>query len=275
MRRKNQKNQKKKRPRTLNRLTARTADPHILYERSVQCTESTIDLIDDVFKQAGKPPALRLREDFSGTSKLCADWVAGHPERTAVGVDIDAPTLAWAKAHNIAPLGEDEKRRVTLLESDVLDCRADGFDAILAFNFSYWVFHERAVLKRYFRNAFKSVKEGGVFLLDIYGGPDSQFVMEEETEYDDYTYVWDQTSFDPINNHIICQIHFRFPDGSRLEEAFTYDWRIWSMPELRDILEEVGFREVTAWWDCEDDITRPKDEVENLVSWVAYLAAWK
>ena len=75
--------------------------------------------------------------------------------------------------------------------------------------------------------------------------------------------------------HIICHIHFRFPDGSQLEEAFTYDWRIWSMPELRDILKEVGFKKIVAWWDCEDDIIRPRKEVENLVSWVAYLAAWK
>jgi hypothetical protein len=99
--------------------------------------------------------------------------------------------------------------------------------------------------------------------------------MEEETEYDDYTYVWDQASFDPINNHIVCHIHFRFSDGSALEKAFTYDWRIWSIPELRDILEEVGFKNVVTWWDCDDDIIRPKTAVENLISWVAYLAAWR
>ena len=220
-------------------------------------------------------PALRLREDFSGTAKLCADWVVTHPKRTAVGVDIDRDTLAWAEANHLAALDEAARRRVTLVESDVLDCRKTGFDVILAFNFSYWIFRERAVLKEYFENAFRSVKRGGVFLLDIYGGPDSQFVMEEETEFDGFTYVWDQAYFDPINNHIICHIHFRFPDGSDIEKAFTYDWRIWSMPELRDLLEEVGFKKVEAWWDCEDDVIRPKKEVENLISWVSYLAAWK
>lgn len=269
------KQKKKKRVVKRQRLTARTADRHVLYENSVQCTESTIDLIDEVYNNAGKPPCMHLREDFSGTSALCADWVRSHPERTAVGVDIDRPTLRWAEANNLATLAPGEAERVRLVESDVLDCAETGFDAVLAFNFSYWIFQQRAQLKRYFENAYASVKKGGLFLLDIYGGPDSQFVMEEETEFDDYTYVWDQASFDPINNHIVCHIHFRFPDGSSIDEAFTYDWRIWSMPELRDLLKEVGFKEVNAWWDCEDDIIRPKEEVENLVSWVAYLAAWK
>ena len=100
-------------------------------------------------------------------------------------------------------------------------------------------------------------------------------MMEEETERDGFTYVWDQESVDPINNHIVCNIHYRFPDNSELTKAFVYDWRIWSIPELRDILEEIGFRKTTVWWDCEDDVLRPKEAVENLISWVAYLAAWK
>jgi cyclopropane fatty-acyl-phospholipid synthase-like methyltransferase len=151
----------------------------------------------------------------------------------------------------------------------------EGFDAIVAFNFSYWVFKERATLKQYFQNAFESLDPRGLFLLDVYGGPDSQFVMEEETEHEGFTYVWDQASVDPINNHIICHIHYRFPDRREMTGAFTYDWRIWSIPELRDLLEEVGFKRVTAWWDCEDDVVRPKKSVENLISWVAYLAAWR
>ena len=132
-----------------------------------------------------------------------------------------------------------------------------------------------AILAKYFQDAYDSLDPGGLFLLDTYGGPDSQFVLEEETEHDGFTYVWDQDYVDPINNHIICHIHYRFPDKSEMAKAFTYDWRIWSIPELRDLLEEIGFNRVTVWWDCEDDILRPKKSVENLVSWVAYLAAWR
>jgi SAM-dependent methyltransferase len=271
---KNNKNTKKKKsPRAT--LTAETADKHILYENSVQNTEATIEVIESIYRHERRRLPRAFREDFCGTAKLCADWVCGHKGRKAVGVDIDPPTLKWAAEHNIAPLTGREKARVTLLESDVLDCDARDFDVVAAFNFSYWIFKERATLKRYFENVYSSLKGDGLFLLDIYGGPDSQFVMEEETDHGTFTYVWDQAEMDPINNHIVCRIHYRFKDGSEMHDAFTYDWRLWSMPELRDLLEEVGFKKIVAWWDCEDDLLRPKKSVENLISWVAYLAAWR
>ncbi len=254
---------------------AETADRHVLYEKSVQCTESAIEIIDLIYESAKKTKPLRLREDFCGTAKLCVDWAHSRADRFAQGVDLDAPTLKWARANNLAPLSKEEKSRVLLTRSDVMDCTDGNFDVIAAFNFSYWVFHERETIKRYFKRAKECVKKGGLFLLDIYGGPDSQFVMEEEADHGDYTYVWDQDYMDPINNHIVCHIHFRFPDGSEMNKAFTYDWRLWSLPELRDILYEVGFKKVETWWDCEDDEIRLRKETENLISWVAYIAAWR
>ena len=257
------------------KTAAQAADRHVLYERSVQCTESAVDVIDLIYENsAGKKPR-RLREDFCGTAALCAEWVKRDDKRFAEGVDLDRPTLEWADTHNIGPLPDAEKSRVVLRESDVLDCTDDKFDVVAAFNFSYWIFKERETMKRYFQRAVKCVKKGGLFLLDIYGGPDSQFAMEEEADHGDFTYVWDQEYMDPINNHIVCHIHFRFPDGSALDKAFTYDWRLWSMPELRDLLYEVGFKKVETWWDCEDDEFRLRTETENLISWVAYLAAWR
>lgn len=250
-------------------------DRHRLYEQSVQCTESSISLIERVFKEARLASPRSIREDFCGTARLCADWVLSDPCRSAVGVDLDRDTLSWAKTHNIDSLPVSEARRVSLVESDVLEFGGRGFDAAIAFNFSYWVFRERKILKQYFKNVFNSLNTGGVFLLDNYGGPDSQFVLEEETDHEEFKYVWEQAKFDPINNHIVCHIHFRFPDGRALERAFSYDWRIWSLPELKDVLEEVGFKRITTWWDGQDDVIRPIQETENVLAWIAYLAAWK
>lgn len=217
---------------------------------------------------------MTLREDFCGTAKLCADWVRSDPKRKAVGVDIDPPTLAWAQKHNIDPLGPAAKR-VRLALSDVRKGTRQRFDTIAAFNFSYWIFRERAVLKAYFEKARQALKENGLFIIDLHGGPDAQYVLEEETDLDGFSYVWDQESFDPINNRVQCAIHFCFPDGSKIERAFTYDWRVWSLPELRDLLLEVGFSRVDAWWDGLDDVVRPCDSAENLISWIAYLCAWR
>lgn len=270
-----EKNKKAKSSKKTGGLTARNADRHFLYENSVQCTEASIEIIEKVYFHEQRKSPLTLREDFCGTAKLCADWVESSAQRKSLGVDNHMETLSWAQSHNIAPLPPDAQNRVELLLSDVLLCNRGGFDVIAAFNFSYWTFQQRAVLKQYFKKVHEGLNENGLFILDIYGGPDSQFVMEEETEHENFTYVWDQARVDPINNHIICHIHYRFPDDTEMTDAFTYDWRIWSIPELRDILKEVGFSRTETWWDCEDDILRPKKEVENLISWIAYLAAWK
>jgi len=258
------------------RLTATIADPLDLYERSVQDTEITIDLIDRIYGGRNDGRAMTLREDFCGTAQLCTDWVISDPRRSAVGLDIDRPTLAWAHRRNL-PRAVGANGRIQLLERDVLE-GTDGrrFDVVAALNFSYFTFHERQTLVGYLRSVRDALADGGFMLLDIHGGPDSQFELEEATDFDDFDYVWEQTYFDPINNHTVCRIHFRFPDGSELRNAFTYDWRVWTIPELRDALAEAGFSAVDVWWEgFEDDEPSPARSAESLEAWVAYLAAWR
>ncbi len=255
-------------------LTSATADCHRLYEIAVQNTETSIEIIDTIFESQHNKPALSLREDFCGTAKLAADWVGSDKRRTAVGLDVDAPTLAWAKKHNIDPLGDDA-RRVKLLKKDVLLGSRQRFDVVAAFNFSYWVFKKRDVLKKYFSKVRDSLKPGGVMIIDLHGGPDAQFILEESTEHDGFTFLWEQEIFDPINNHTICHIHFQFQNGSEKRRAFTYDWRLWSLPELRDLLKEAGFKQVDTWWDDENDNLVRIKSTWNPVSWIAYLASWR
>jgi SAM-dependent methyltransferase len=258
------------------KLTAKTADPLDLYERSVQDTEVTIGLIDRIYGRRHARRARALREDFCGTAQLCTDWVLSHAQRSAVGLDIDRATLDWARHHNLARAGSASDR-IELLERDVLLGTAGRlFDVVAALNFSYFTFHERATLVDYFRAVRGALATGGCLLLDLHGGPDSQFKLEETTDFDDFDYVWEQDIFDPINNHAVCRIHYRFPDGSELRDAFTYDWRVWSIPELRDALGEAGYSDVEVWWEGHaDDEPAPATSAENLEAWVAYLAAWR
>src|SRR5687768_1841568 len=111
------------------RFTAETADKHVLYQLSVQAPETEVDFLNSWFKKIrGKKP-LSLREDFCGTAILCAAWVKSAKDRTATGLDIDKPTLAWGKAHNLAPLGEAQER-VTLLQQDVRSTVKEKHDII-------------------------------------------------------------------------------------------------------------------------------------------------
>ena len=159
-------------------LTARNADRHDLYQRSVQIPGDETRFLERVFEaHTGRRP-LHLREDFCGTALLCAHWAKSHPERTAVGLDTSRPTLDWGRAHNLSAIG-DAATRVTLLEQDVLVPTRRKFEVIGAYNYSYQVFHQRELLLRYFRAAHRSLTDDGLFVLDAIGGFEA---MDARTE---------------------------------------------------------------------------------------------
>lgn len=271
----------KKKSRPEARLTARTADKHDLYQRSVQAPTYEIRFLNKVYKaHTGRKP-LHLREDFCGTALLCAEWVKSDPERHAVGLDIDRPTLAWGTERNIAPLGA-RASRVTLLPQDVCVPTREKFEAICAYNYSYSVFHARDALLRYFRAAFRSLRDDGIFTLDAIGGWEAQQVLTEKRAIEGgFTYVWEQAEYDPITSHYVCHITFEFRDGTRMRRAFTYDWRLWQLQELRELLLEAGFAEVDAYWEGEDADGEGTGNFNRVTSttndpgWNAYLVAKK
>lgn len=265
-----------------NALTAKTADRHDLYQRSVQAPEYEVDFLDQIHKAHTGHKAVSLREDFCGTALLCGEWLKSDPRRTATGLDIDRPTLEWGAAHNIAPLGADVAKRITLLPQDVTVPTKQKFDAICAYNYSYSVFHTREKLRAYFEAARKSLKDDGLFSLDAIGGWESQQEMTERRACEGFTYVWEQASYDPITNHFVCHISYEFKDGTKLKNAFTYDWRLWQLQELRELLLEAGFVDVDAYWEGEDEDGSGNGEFyrldgppENDPGWNAYLVAKK
>jgi SAM-dependent methyltransferase len=262
--------------------TAKTSDIHELYELSVQEPEADIDLVDQVWKEQRGRVARTMREDFCGTAIAAMEWVRRRPDNTAVGVDIDASVLDWARARMAERLEPEQAKRLTLIESDVLTVKTEPVDTILACNFSYYLLKTRAALGGYFRSAHQALVDDGMLLLDAYGGSDSFTEMEEERHLDGFTYVWDQASYDPISGDATNHIHFRFPDGTRIKKAFTYHWRLWTLPEIRELLVEAGFKDVDIYWEGTDEETEEGNgewEVcergEACPGWVAYLAAKK
>lgn len=259
------------------KFTAKTADRHELYQLSVQAPDHEIQFFDKTYRSLFKRKPLSLREDFCGTALLCATWVKSHKERTATGVDISGETLDWGREHNIAPLG-DQARRVTLLQEDVRAKRAGRFDLINALNFSYWVFRTRDDLREYFRSVRKSLSKEGLFVLDAYGGWESQQPqLEPRRIAAGFTYVWDQDEFDPITHAVTNYIHFEFKDGTKLDKAFTYEWRFWSLPEITELLGEAGFSNVRIHWDVAADDAEEEYKVlksaKTQPGWLAYITA--
>jgi cyclopropane fatty-acyl-phospholipid synthase-like methyltransferase len=233
---------------------SRTADRHALYEQAVQCAEAEIDFVDQTFTQVRGRTASWLREDFCGTANTACEWVRRRPDNHAIGVDLDNEVQEWGRTHHIASLGTAADR-IELVTGDVNRVECRPVDIVLAMNFSYWIFTDRDQLRNYFKRVHSGLNESGLFMLDAYGGADAHREMKERTKQDGFTYIWDQKSYDPITGDIECQIHFSFPDGTKLKRAFTYDWRLWTLPEIREVLREAGFRRASVYWEGTDEDT--------------------
>jgi len=266
-------------PKDSGTLAAR-ADRHRLYEASVQDPESELEFVAETFSELAGRRLRSIREDFCGTANTACHWVASGREHYAVGVDLDGETLAWGREHHVASLKRGARSRIELIEGDVLDTRTDPVDAVLAMNFSYYLFTTRQTLRRYFEAARTALKVDGILFLDAFGGYEAHQELEERTEYDDHTYVWDQAAFNPIDQHMTCRIHFEFPDGSELRDAFVYHWRLWTLPEIRELLLEAGFSTATVYWEGTDEETgegdgiyTPSEQGDADAGWIAYIVA--
>lgn len=275
MTKKNNKKGKKNR-----RTTADKVDIHKLYEDSVQCVEAEIDFVDDTYRALRGRRARRLREDFCGTMNTSSEWIRRRKTNMAWCVDIDADVLAWGHRHHLAKLGQHQRERVHVINGDVTQVNTPGMDAILAMNFSYWIFKSRQLMIAYFRHIYQNLADDGIFFLDCFGGPEAFKEMKEDTEYDGFTYVWDQHRYNPITGEAHFYIHFKFEDGSRIRRAFGYEWRIWTMPEIIEMLAEAGFKPSAYWEGTGEDgegngeFTRTtQGEADD--SWIAYIVAEK
>jgi len=163
---------------------------------------------------------------------------------------------------------------------------AEPFDMIGAFNFSCFTFLTRVDLLRYFRAVHASLKKPGTLFLEIAGGPGFIEPRHERRNFSvpgigKVKQIWEQHQYDPITGINDYSIHFGLPDGSWLQDAFQYHWRIWGIPELRDALAEAGFRKSVVLWEQVDARGKgtgellPTENAELPESYVAYLVAVK
>ena len=276
------KSKKKKKSKKKGWLTAATADRHELYERAVQEPEAECDLIDQVWKEQRTRQCDSIREDFCGTAVVCAEWVKRRKTNTAVGVDLDEEVLDWGRARMKDRLTEEQRDRIQFRMEDVRTVRTEPVDSILAMNFSYFLFETRDELRAYFKHARDGLVDDGMLLVDAYGGSDSFLELEEDRDCDGFTYTWDQSYYNPITGAAVNHIHFSFPDGTKMKRAFTYRWRLWTLPEIQEILREAGFSDVVVYWEGTDEETEEgngewaiSDRGEACPGWVAYLVAIK
>jgi SAM-dependent methyltransferase len=211
--------------------------------------------MDRLHRRLVGQPLRLLREDFCGTAQICCEFVSLHRDNRSLGVDLDQPTLDWGRKRNVQALTPSQQERVNLVRDNVLTVSRPRADLTCAMNFSYSVFKTRPEMLVYMKKARKGLKKNGILLLDLFGGPSAQEEEEETTRKVGFMYIWDQARFDPVTHHILCRIHFAFRDGTRMRNAFTYDWRLWTLPELQELMAEAGFHNIHVLWEGTDSET--------------------
>ncbi len=259
-------------------------DKYAYYREAVQSPERDVEFLDQAYKDLRNKPAQRLGEDFCGTFAISCEWIKAGAHRRAVGVDMDQEPLDYGQRVYGAELSKDEKSRLQLCRASVLDQDLPGgLDIVVAQNFSYFVLKERAQMRAYFASSLRRLKRDGIFVLDCFGGRDVMGAVEESTRHGNkFTYYWDQDFYDPINQEGKFWIHFRPFKGRKYEKVFEYDWRLWGMRELKDILLEVGFKRCLVYWEGttpegegSGDFAACEATQEEVDSWVAYIVGLK
>ncbi|WP_413288624.1 class I SAM-dependent methyltransferase [Bdellovibrio sp. HCB337] len=272
---------RKKVRRRVNKKRARiVVDKYDLYRRAVQSAENDVEFIRDTYKELKKKSARTFREDFCGTFALSTEWIKLDPKHNSIGVDLDPEPMAYGKANYLSKIRPEQQKRMQLIEGNVLHSNLPKADVVAAMNFSYFCFKSREVMKLYFTNVYKSLAKDGVFLVDVFGGSQCQGPIEDTIKMDGFTYYWDQANFDPVSNEALFYIHFRV-GGRKIEKVFTYDWRLWSIPELREIMMEAGFKKTHIYWEgtardgSGNGVFTRTEKGESCDSWIAYVVAEK
>lgn len=258
-------------------------DKYDYYIKSVQSPEAEAEFMASTYTSLRKKQPKTLREDFCGTFSICCEWVKASPRYLAIGIDNDPEPLSYGKKHYLSKLTPAQQKRVSTHEMSVLDDSVPKSDIVCALNFSYFCFKKRSQVKEYFTQALATLNKQGLLVLDCFGGSKCYESNLEETYYENhkFSYFWDQDSFNPITHEVQFYIHFKRKGEKRREKVFSYDWRLWSIPELKDILLEVGFKDVLVYWEGTDRKGEgngkfsPTTKGEECESWVAYLVALK
>ena len=260
---------------------ARQADKYTLYQQSVQDPEHEVAFFERMYRRLRGTTPRVLREDFCGTFAICCQW-AKKRDRKAVGVDLDSEPLEWGRANNLAVLPEKAQARVQIQQEDVRTRRGPKADVLSAQNFSFWCFKQREELRNYLSVARQNLRPGGLMIMDMMGGPEClEEGREDDRHMGKFNYVWEQARFDPITHDAVFHIHFRFNDGSELDKAFTYEWRFWSIPEVREVLAEAGFSDSHVYWEGADEdgdgngVYRKARWANSEPAWIAYIVAEK
>ncbi|HYE62634.1 MAG TPA: class I SAM-dependent methyltransferase [Phycisphaerales bacterium] len=262
-------------------------DRYECYELCVQSARHVTAMLRGI--HANEPTI--LREDFCGTAAVARRWC--EEGGRAVGIDLDGDALDRAArlARNL-----NITDRLTLTRADCIatpPAPNDAADIVWVGNFSLGYIYDRPALIQYLCHTRERLLRGqggfggGVFVCDLYGGAGAFRLGSLDRTHmsrgpEVIKYHWEHEAADPVTGMVRNAISFRvIRDGELMAEwprAFVYDWRLWSLPELRDAFAEAGYQRVAVYKELNvapGQQPRPVESPGELgEDWVVMVAAW-
>lgn len=254
-------------------------DKYDYYFRSVQDTDQVIQFTERIYRSNFHRPLKTLGEDFSGTFALSCAWVKKGRGRKAVAVDLGEEPLSYGRRHYLPRLKKEVQKNLVTINKNVIDKSLPKVNAIVALNYSFFILKDRKTLLAYFKNCKKRLSGGGLLVLDCFGGNGTLEANEESSRIQDFIYYWDQKNFNPITSEAKFSIHFKRKGEKKRQNVFTYDWRMWTLPELRDLLTEAGFIDISFYFEGTDKngggngVFTKRTKEEDCEAWLAYVTA--
>lgn len=252
-------------------------DKYEHYLKAVQSPEVDCDFLFNTYKSLRGKPGRVLREDFCGTHAISCAWVERNRENYAIGVDLDKEPLSYGQWHYASQLNDEEQKRLAVYNQNVLRAVTPKADVIAALNFSFFIFKTRPILRHYFKKCYANLKRDGLLVVDCFGGPAAWEAGEDKFRIRKFDYFWEQAKFNAISNEALFYIHFKRDGERKREKVFRYDWRMWTIPEIREVMMEAGFRRTHVYWEGSNKrgfgngVFRPREKGDECDAWIAYV----
>jgi len=249
---------------TLENSSASTPELLQRYRWATQDPPRQAAVLAEIYRRVRQSEPLRLREDFAGNAADSVAWIQAQKGRSAIAVDIDAPTIEHARERARRILGT-RVEAITFVTDDVhavTPPQVPAADVLSVLNFSAFYFHQRDALVRYFKHAHAALGADGIAIVNAFGGRDAMRPHTDrhrikprreggQAALPSFDYLWEQRSYEACSGRIDCRIHFEIDvEGGaprRIDDAFRYDWRLWTLPELRECMHSAGFSRVEVW----------------------------
>lgn len=212
--------------------------PVLFHQKRLERTKEEIDKILSLLKIS--PPASVL-DLCCGPGRHSLELA--RRGFVVTGVDKTKPYLEKARK-----LARKENLKAEFVQKDMRKfCKPDTFDAAINLFTSFGYFKKIEDDKRVLRNVYRSLKRGGIFLMDTMGKEVLARIFRERDWYEIDGNIWLEERRVLKDWTWIESRWILLKDGKKLEHKISL--RLYSAAELSALLKESGFRSVSVYGD--------------------------